>query len=322
MRVSISTFVMTLFNFILFFPSSKECTLSFTKDHNSIFFGVITTPNCSYQQFVYNAWIKKLPLFVPESGVAFIANEGIEIPGILYLHPGEKYEYLKKLPGSPPMQRDIVIKRLVGAKYFIENTAYDWFWSLSDDTFILPENIPHVLNDLNSRFNTYKDPHIEGHCIGTGHETYMQGGSGYLFSRKAAEIFIENAIPFLKRMTSFDDFDFQQIRKIMGVSPQQSASKFMSGHVFSNIVNDSLYENLDYCPKDINSTVCYGTKLFSIKHMTGYHSLKACSRCKPQALKEALDIIQIQRILHPDISYYHDKFYLHFCKKNIDDDVI
>ena len=150
----------------------------------------------------------------------------------------------------------------------------------------------------------------------------MQGSSGHIFSRKGAEIFIKNGIPYVEKMDGFDDYDFRKMRVTMGVSINQSASKFMSGHKFVNEIVENLYETLEYCPKNIVPTVCYGTQLFNPRHLTAYHSLKHCPKCYPEGLKEAMDIVQKQAVLHPDMSFYFDHHDVHFCKKNADDFVI
>ena len=179
MRIHISVFIVKLLEYIIIIASIGDCVISVSDESSGIFFGVISTPNSTHQKFVYDAWIRDLQIYSPESKAAFVTNEGKEIPGVLYLHPGEKYEYYKKLKGAQPIDSDIVIKRYIGTKYFIEKTTFDWFWSISDDVLIFPEKIPHVINDLNSRYNTYRDSHLEGHCIYAMKHYYMQGGSGY-----------------------------------------------------------------------------------------------------------------------------------------------
>ena len=322
MHADVFVYIIILFAYIIFIPSFGDCIIRILDENTGIFFGVISTPNSRHQKFMYNAWIRDLPLYSPESGVAFVTNVGKEIPGVLYLHPGEKFEYLKKLPGSLPIDRDIVIKRYVGAKYFLENTTYKWFWSLSDDALILPENIPHIIDDLNSRYNTYKDSHLEGHCIDAWCHVYMQGGSGYIFSRKAAEKFVEIAIPFIENMTWLDDIEFEKMRDYLGVSITQSASKFIYGHNFVNDINENFYNILDYCPDSIPRTKCYGDKLFSIKHLTEYHSLKHKKIHMLPTMKKHFKTVQKQGLLHPDISYYYSDLSLYFCKRKANHKVI
>ena len=317
--IDIPLYILTLFEFIMFILGMGECVISNTKENHGIFFGVIATPSSPHQQFMYDTWIKNVINYSPESKVAFITNKGKEIPGVLYVHPGQKYEHLKRLPGSRPIDRDIVIKRLVGAKYFLENTNLDWFWSVSDDCLIYPNNIPDIIDDLNSRYNTYTDSHIEGHCIEAWGHIYMQGGSGDIFSRKAAEKFVKIGMSFIRNMTNLDDIEFEKMRKILGVSVTQSASKFMYGHKFVNNVNEKFYENLDYCPSSIPPTKCYGDKLISGRHLTGYHTLSSGGVHFLPSMLEQFKIVQEQILLHPDISYYHDALYLHFCKKNLKD---
>lgn len=288
-----------------------------TEESNGIFFGVITTPNSQNQKFVYDAWIKNLRNYSSESRVAFITSKGKEIQDVLYLHPPEELEILKNSPGGQPRDKDIVIKRLLGAIHFVENTNLNWYWSLSDDCLLKLKNINYIVNYLNLRYNPLIDSHIEGHCIEANNHIYMQGGCGYILSRKAAEIFIKNGISLIKNITSFDDLEFGKMRDILGVSVQQSASKFIYGHKFTFNVNEDLYNTLEYCPSSIPYSKCYGRKLFDINNFTAFHTNNVGGQhFLPKNLK-TLEIIQKQGLLHPDISYYYDSLYLHFCKKRV-----
>lgn len=319
-QVSLFAFIFVIY--IIFFTAIGGCAVSVANESKGIFFGIVTTRNSPLQNFIYDAWIRNLSLYSPESRVAFITKQKKRIPNVLYLQESEKYEYLKKLPGAHAKDRDIVIKRLIGAKYFIENTTLDWYWSISDDVLLIPDNILHVIKDLNSRFNTFTDSHLEGHCVYALDRVFLQGGAGYIFSRKAAELFIEKSIPFIINMTWYDDAEFAKMRDQIGVSIPQSASKFMVGHLFFEKMDENFYDTLDECPNPVPYTQCYGEKLFSIKHFTGYHSLKEGENHILPKLKKQLENIQKQRFIHPDISYYYDDFNIRFCKSKADHKVI
>ena len=119
-----------------------------------------------------------------------------------------------------------------------------------------------------------------------------------------------------------DDAEFEKMRDTLNVSIPQSASKFMTGHRLADNITENFYETLNYCPSSINITKCYGNKLFSIRHFTGYHSSKIGSEHVLPLMKEQLKIIKKQESLHPDISYYYDNMSLYFCKNSVSDKVI
>ena len=213
--IDIPLYILTLFEFIMFILGMGECVISNTKENHGIFFGVIATPSSPHQQFMYDTWIKNLSVISPSSKVAFVSAPGKEIQDVLYLHPDPNKRALrnKVTPPGKPRDIDITLGRLTGAAYFLQSTKLEWYWSTSDDCLINPHKIQHILDDLNSRHNTYAETHIEGHCITDSCLTYMQGGSGYIFSRKAAKLFLKEGYSYLKTMKYIDDMDFSRMLK-------------------------------------------------------------------------------------------------------------
>ena len=132
---------------------------------NGMFFGVITMPSDQRQNFSYSLWMKDLKKYHPDSESVFVCGEGEEIQGVKYLHPTKEQMDIVNLPKKRKRDRDISMKRLIAAKYFIENTTLKWFWSTSDDCAIDLSKLNGLLEELDFLYDTERDLVFKGHCI-------------------------------------------------------------------------------------------------------------------------------------------------------------
>ena len=112
--------------------------------------------------------------------------------------------------------QNIVLKRITAMKYFLENTTYEWFLTSCDDLHIDAERFDRMMYEIEQHNDPLNDIVIKGH-LRVGKKSnicFLQGGSGFLFSRKAAQIFYDG-YPALKWLDETDAPDDVHARKIL-----------------------------------------------------------------------------------------------------------
>ena len=238
---------------------------------NGMFFGVVTMPSDKRQNFSYNMWMKDLKKFSPNSESVFVCAEGKEIDGIKYLHPTKEQMDIVHLPKPSPRDRDISMKRLIAAKYFIENTTLKWFWSTSEDCAIDLSKLESLLEELDFLYDTENDLVFLGQCIFNDYY-YLHGGSGYIFSRKAAEQFAKIGEVFISNIEIWDDYAFHSLYEVYQLKADQTATSHLNGVGFDiPYIKDEKMENVEYCPRVIPYSYCYKRNLYPINDLIGYH---------------------------------------------------
>ena len=277
---------------------------------NGMFFGVVTMPSDKRQNFSYNLWMKDLKKYSPNSESVFVCAEGKEIEGVKYLHPTKEQMDIVHLPKPSPRDRDISMKRLIAAKYFIENTTLKWFWSTSEDCAIDLSKLESLLEELDFLYDTENDLVFQGHCIKTDQYYYLQGGSGYIFSRKAAEQFVKIGEIFISNIELWDDYAFHSLYEFYQLQGDQIATSHLVGHPFYiPYIEGETMMNIEYCPKVIPYTYCYKRNLYPIQDLIGYH--RSDIEVGEPSFKTMIEYGQKYKNLY----FYYNGNYLSLCKK-------
>lgn len=91
--------------------------------------------------------------------------------------------------------------------------------------------LPGFIAELNSKHDPTRDCVILGNCVsfspGTG---FLQGGSGWLLSRRAAELIAPLRDEFARQIDAADDVCFNWILDRIGISLQSATSGAFIGH--------------------------------------------------------------------------------------------
>ena len=72
--------------------------------------------------------------------------------------------------------------------------------------------------------------HCIFHCFVGG--TFLQGGSGYLMSRKMAKMFVLFAEKWINESTKADDVEITRFLSYVNQTPKDCASKYFAGFGF------------------------------------------------------------------------------------------
>jgi hypothetical protein len=130
---------------------------------------------------------------------------------------------------------DLAGKDVAFAHHCWTESKADWCIRVTDDVFMNRRALPKFLAWLQGIPHPRSEPYAFGNCLDVMPSRwkfgwYLQGGTGYLFSRYAAKLFVESADDWI--MTLLEGEDYQIVRALvkMGLKPEVCNSGFFSGH--------------------------------------------------------------------------------------------
>lgn len=135
-------------------------------------------------------------------------------------------------------------------KHFLFETTASWYIRICGDTYVNVNNFPYFLSEINQSRNPFFDTLIQGACLGKEQLIYIQGGSGFVFSRKAAFDLYNDWDFFSNACTEYknDDRALAVYLDRINFSFYDASSRWFVGHRFfgfksaySAIVNASLH---------------------------------------------------------------------------------
>jgi hypothetical protein len=125
----------------------------------------------------------------------------------------------------------LIIKDVFTMEYCVRNTTADWCFRLMDDLYVNEAAFDDFVEWIASHPNPRSTPYIIGNCVthpSTGF--YLQGGSGYCFSRAAAERLVETYEEFIPGINIPEDMYLTKFIKMLGLDSQACDCPYFSGH--------------------------------------------------------------------------------------------
>lgn len=118
------------------------------------------------------------------------------------------------------------------AEYFLKNTNADFYISSTDDIIVDFLRINEFASILNKKYDTNKDLILLGNCQALPHvsATYIQGGSGYIMTRRMAIEFVKHSKRWLDEPDQIDDIDIAKFLGYIGLKPANGTVPYMIGH--------------------------------------------------------------------------------------------
>ena len=135
-------------------------------------------------------------------------------------------------------------------KHFLFETTASWYIRICGDTYVNSQSFPLFLAEINQT-NPFFNTLIQGACLGKEQLVYIQGGSGFVFSRKAAYDLYNDWDFFNMTCAEYknDDRAISVYLARINVSFYDATSRWFVGHRFfgfksaySAIVNASKHQ--------------------------------------------------------------------------------
>ena len=141
----------------------------------------------------------------------------------------------------------------VALRDFLFHTDLPWFIRTTDDVFFYFPNLAKLMNLLEKKYDPYKDKVIKGHFCGNN---FLHGGSGWLLSRKTAEIFYRLLTKEpIKKSIYGDDVCINKYLKQLDIPVKQWNSRAFLGSPFSPSTLDHFinlnFSNLPECKNNV-----------------------------------------------------------------------
>lgn len=217
-----------------------------------LFFGLVTTESSSFRRnLIYNMWIKQIIKLGHD--YVFCTQNKIE--------PKYNWIPLKDWSNSTYVifnpDRDRENKRITMADFFLKNTKADFFINPTDDVFVDTSRIDKLAYILGKKYNTENDSVLLGDCIIGGY--MIQGGSGYIMSRKMARKFVKYSKKWLNESKGPDDVEIRRFLSYVKKTASDTSSPYLSGRGFIGLESTNFdASKLSICPKYFDKTCNIG----------------------------------------------------------------
>jgi hypothetical protein len=208
-------------------------------------------------------------------------------------------------------RKPMVGKRILSAQYFYFNTTAMWYILMTDNAFLFLENLKEMLADLSRQWQPEEESVILGNCMSQGgRPPFLQGGTGWLMSRKAVGDFLKIAPVWFQETSTSEDVHFTAAMRQINLSVKEATSPYFLGQYLYKDDYDLMegfnFSKLYECPK-VNRILCTACKPFvaPFRKIVFFHHLS---------------LMRLRRPPHPmavypaDLGWYMCDEFPHFCK--------
>jgi hypothetical protein len=149
------------------------------------------------------------------------------------VYPPDEYRAAMKFnPRFKRFRRDLDLssKFFFSLRFFELNSTARWLYRATDDTIINFPNLLPFMRFLERQYNPLTETAIIGNCMDIKRFSYLQGGSGILFSRYAALKLVNARDEFLSKLNRPEDVFLVKYLEEAGGSLYGSTSEYFIGH--------------------------------------------------------------------------------------------
>jgi hypothetical protein len=180
-------------------------------------------------------------------------------------------------PGHVSVQ--LVMKDAYVMEYCVKNTSADWCFRLMDDLYINEPGLDGFVEYLMALPDPRTTIMVLGNCMDTPSvKFYLQGGSGYAFSRRAAELMVERKDQWITSVQEWEDFHLTHFLTGVGLTSQMIDSVYFTGHFIRWAWWGRFRWNnpIDYpdCPAVLRREAQCNHQMFPYHKMVFIHALK------------------------------------------------
>jgi len=249
----------------------------------------------------------------PEQRVFLVSSNGSPNNSLPCLSLPSNYQKMRDslFVGEYGPHFDRCIKRVYSVDYFVHNTTADFLALITDDVYVDLENLKEFINDMYSYGDPKTEPMVFGHCIDV-EWVYLQGGSGYILSRRAAELMIRYGYEHMNALFEYDDIYFTRWFMKLGISMYETSSDRVIGHDFlgSNVhqIISHDWGRFPTCPETLDSVYCK-VGPFRINRLAIFHQ---------KSHQSAIDFGRAvgKRDIPNNIYWYQKGLFNYLCKKD------
>ena len=247
--------------------------------YDTILFSAITMNGSDRAERMLEKWGNYILRRSNHELVKFVSNNGCTKPFFPCIKPDEEYQkYIDRVKGTfRAKSRDIMIKRVYSVHYLVENTDADWVISLTDDALVNVYKLEEMINEFKQKGNPRTTPLVFGNCIDVTDYSFLQGGAGWIISRKAAEMIYSLRDWVIDEQWCPDDVRFGQVIRRIGLRLCDTATGRFLGHQFYFGINmvDLIKKNYSAVPQceAINPQMTCGKQYHRLKDLVVYHTI-------------------------------------------------
>ena len=210
--------------------------------------------------------------------VFLVSNNGCPKVPLTCIKPTEWYSQSlldDNIPDFVVQFRDVISKRLYSMEKMLSNNAFEWLLSVTDDVKINIKNLPRMIKILNFKYKPRDDVIVKGNGIDLLSLPFLQGGSGFIISRKAAEEILKMKHWILYDSFLVDDMRFSEVWKRLGLRMRNISSGFFLGHQFDDFNDEIIDHNFKIIPNCplINPQRSCGYNFHHLKDLTIFHTI-------------------------------------------------
>ncbi|KAH0786743.1 hypothetical protein GPJ56_009375 [Histomonas meleagridis] len=150
---------------------------------------------------------------------------------------------------------DIFRKTYFALSYFLYETDYRWLHRGADDNAINVKHIESYYESLEMKYDPLTEPVILGSCVKRpSTKGFLQGGAGYLYSRKAVELMLPLYEDVIFHCKVAEDVCHNEFLHRLNISIVEATSFNFLGHSFGDEDLRRIYNgdftNLPACPEE------------------------------------------------------------------------
>jgi len=232
-----------------------------------LMFGLMTDNSTRNRAYNFNTFFQKSkPHDLSVYGPIFFSKESKSFPGLKVIETNSDllmdFETYPQIFLNISMKQqsyiDLVLKFCTLLKYFIEETDYEYFIRITDDVFVNFPELGQYIEEIEKKHG-HDSIVVVGQCMMVRGQILLQGGAGFLFSRRAALVYYYCIPEVLRTVDTYEDWVlYATIRKMIPDFVKTHSMRFI-GHGLSQADRKHLSNGMfpfPICPNNPRSISC------------------------------------------------------------------
>jgi hypothetical protein len=163
--------------------------------------------------------------------------------------------------------------------YALYHTNAHWIIRLADDTLVNFASLGKMISSLDSQHNPLVDVVFKAHCLDVylkgrqyGYFSFPQGGSGFVVSRHACKLALDDQISILKHIISWDDYSTGYYLHKKGFPSMEMGNSYFIGRIpQQSHIDRFLRGNLTACTNVRDHARNCGKAIAPLRELVFFH---------------------------------------------------